>query len=80
MNEVKPGRPRKAATDQWSVYIPRGLAGKIDLLFLNPVTGKVSYGYRSSLVTQLLREWLQRQVDKAQAEAAPDELDTSGGT
>jgi hypothetical protein len=55
----KRGRPAKATpTTEWKCHIPVDVAAKVDLLHLDPVRGTPAYGSRSSLVTRLLREYL----------------------
>ena len=44
---------------QWNITLPAGLAKKLDLLFLNPVTKKPIFGKRSKLVTNLLIKWVE---------------------
>lgn len=56
------GKPSKEKSDQWTVYVPRSLAMKIDMLFFNPASGRIRYGYRTALVNKLLRQWLAAQV------------------
>lgn len=56
---ARPGR--KALTTPntaWKCQIPEDVAAKVDLLILDPVKGVPTYGARSALVTQLLRNWL----------------------
>lgn len=56
---AKPGRPALLTpTVEWKVRVPVDLAAKADLLHLDPVRGTITYGARSALVTQLLREHL----------------------
>jgi hypothetical protein len=54
-------RGRKALvtpTVEWKCRIPVDIAVKVDSYQFDPVRGAVEYGARSSLVTQLLREWV----------------------
>lgn len=72
-------RPRKPfKPTQWTIYVPEDLATKIDLFHMDPVLGKVRYGYRTTLVNKLLREWLEAQMK----EEAKKQLDqrSFGGT
>lgn len=48
------GEPLKRCT----VYIPVSLLNRVDLLLLDPSTGKVKYGSKSALFEHLLRQWL----------------------
>ncbi len=66
-------RGRKAQDEQkvpYNALIPEGLAAKIDLLLLNPMTGKIKYGARSQLIEKILRRWLEEQIS-AGSEAEP---------
>lgn len=45
-------------TVEWKCRIPVDLATKIDMLQLDPVAGRIAYGARSALITQLLRAYL----------------------
>lgn len=56
---AKRGRPSNMIpTVEWKCHIPIDVAGQIDLVHLDAVRGVPTYGARSALVTQLLREWL----------------------
>ena len=56
---AKVGRPSlPVPTIDWKCYIPLPIAAKVDLLLLDPVSGKTRYGARSALVNQLLLQWL----------------------
>jgi hypothetical protein len=52
----RPTNPIPSAA--WKVYIPLPIATKVDLLLLDPMTGRVRHGAKSAFVTQLLVEWL----------------------
>lgn len=55
------GRPSNAIpTIDWKCHIPIPIATKIDLLLLDPLTGKTRHGSRSAFVTQLLVQFLQQ--------------------
>lgn len=73
----RPGRPPKdIPTIDWKVRIPVPLATKVDVLLLDPVTGRTRHGLRSAFVTRLLESWLARH-----GMTVPDDLkggDTSG--
>ena len=47
-----------------TVYVPETMAAKLRLLYLDPkrVDGRAKYGALSSLVTQLLHQWLERET------------------
>lgn len=58
-------RGRKAHADppvKYVISVPSTLSAKVELLLFDPVTQKPLYGGRSALITQLLREWVERQV------------------
>jgi hypothetical protein len=55
---AKLGRPVGEPKEKWKCSIPVEIAAKIDLLCWDPVRNVTSYGKRSELVTQLLREHL----------------------
>ena len=56
---ARPGRPALLTpTVAWKDRVPVDLAAKADLLHLDPVRGTITYGARSALITQLLREHL----------------------
>lgn len=57
-------RGRKALVTpnlDWKIRIPTDLAAEVELLLLDPLRGKASYGERSELITSLLREWVDQQ-------------------
>ena len=57
----KRGRPPlMIPTTEWKLRIPVDLAAKADLLHLDPVRQSLAYGARSALVTELLREYLDK--------------------
>lgn len=59
-------RPRNTVQKtRWFVYVPEDLSATIDILLLNPTTGRVQYNARSQLVEELLREWLSKQRDNS---------------
>lgn len=50
------GKPRKATpTTGWKVRIPEDLAAKVDLIMMDPLTQKVTYGARSDYIVALIR-------------------------
>lgn len=49
---------RREPMTRWNVYIPVDIAAEVERTFANPVTGDITYGIRSQIVTALLREWL----------------------
>lgn len=53
------GRPPNVIpTIDWKIHLPIPIAAKVDLLLLDPVTGKTRVGAKSNLVTHLLVQWL----------------------
>lgn len=56
-------KPNLEKTIPWHIEVPEDLALKVDLLITNPLTGKVKYGERKKLVIQLLRGWLDEQIN-----------------
>ena len=65
--------PRRTASDTLTyrkIGIRGSIAGQVDLLLLDPVRRKPSYGAWSKLVNQLLAEWLQKQQNPG---AKPDD-------
>ena len=56
---AKRGRPSLLIpTTEWKVRVPVDLAAKADLIHLDPIRGRLTYGARSELITILLREYL----------------------
>jgi len=43
---------------EWKLSIPSSVAGAVDLELFDAVRGRPTYGARSALVTELLKEWL----------------------
>lgn len=43
---------------EWRVMIPSELALRVELMLMDPVRGKPTYGARSILITQLLTDYL----------------------
>lgn len=53
------GKPRKPYLRvDWKLSLPAHLAGRVDLLLVDPLTGKPKYGARSRLSEQLYEHWL----------------------
>jgi hypothetical protein len=50
-------RPRRVipAVD-WKVYIPIDLAAKVDVLLVDPLTGRTEFGARSAYIERLVRQ------------------------
>lgn len=46
---------------KWKISLPATLAGTVEYLLRNPVTGKPVYGSQSKLVESLLIEWVEKQ-------------------
>lgn len=47
----------------WKLSLPAPTIAKVDLMFEDPLTGKVKYGARGKLVNALLLNWLAEQGD-----------------
>ena len=59
------GRPKNAIPSITKhVSLPEDLFARVELLLLNPITGKMKYGDFSRLIEQLLREWLDKQIQQ----------------
>ena len=52
---------------EYKIRLPVTLGTKIDLLLMDPLTGKRKYGALNSLVERLLSEWVQSQVKEETA-------------
>lgn len=44
----------------WNLCISEDIAGKIDIVLTDPLTGRTRFGARSQLVTRLLAQELER--------------------
>lgn len=63
---AKAGRKRLAERPiARQIHIPETVVAKVDLILYNPRTGVRRHGAWSALVTQLLREWLEKQGAQA---------------
>jgi hypothetical protein len=45
----------------WKICLPATLAGRVEHLLMNPITGKPKYGARSKLIEELLSGWVREQ-------------------
>jgi len=71
----KVGRPPLLVpTVAWKLKIPIPIAVKLDMLVFDPVKGINAYGQRSALVTQILREYLERLEKPQQPAEGVDKL------
>lgn len=59
-----PRRPNNEMRTEWKISLPATLAGQIEMLLLDPITGKPRYGARRQLIEGLLTEWLAAQLDQ----------------
>jgi hypothetical protein len=50
--------PGSEPTVNWKIRVPASTAAQIELLVMDPLTRKPSYGKRSELVSELLRNYL----------------------
>lgn len=57
---------------EWHVYIPTTLAAEVELLLLDPFLQQAKFGAKSTLVTNLLRQWVEEQKT-AVAQAQPEQ-------
>lgn len=65
-----PARRVGVRTQMAPVYIDEGLATKLNLLLLDPATGRTRWGAWQALVERLVREWVASQLlDPAEADA-----------
>ena len=48
------------------VSLPMDLSASVDLALFDPIRGKIKYGARSRLVSDLLRGWLEKREKKKQ--------------
>ena len=56
-------RGKKPAADpslEWKISIKQSIAGRLELLLADPVTGKIGHGKRSRLINALLSEYLNK--------------------
>jgi len=58
---VMPRRHSSELTIEWKLSMPATLAGRIENVLGDPVTGKPIYGIRTQLLTLLLERWLAEQ-------------------
>lgn len=66
-------RGRKPHVDPpttFTINLPSSLAGKLELLLYDPISGKPKYGGRSQLVQELLRKWVDEQISQNQSPSA----------
>ena len=47
------------------VSLPMNLSASVDLALFDPIRGKIKYGARSRLVSDLLRGWLEKREKKS---------------
>jgi len=61
-NKRKRGHPARAVpAEKRLFYLSKPLSSEVDVLLMDPLTGKIRYGAWSQLIEQLLREWVDRQ-------------------
>lgn len=60
-----PRRHNSELTIEWKLSMPATLAGRVEHVLGDPVTGKPIYGVRNKLLTMLLDRWLAEQSDTA---------------
>jgi len=49
---------------EWKINIPTSVVAKVELLLMDPLTGRPRHGARSKLMASLLKEWLDKQQKK----------------
>lgn len=69
------GRRRRGDSTLWRIYVPSDLALKVELNIVDPRTGRPIYGFRSQLISILLREYMNR-VEREGPEAVLAEYQT----
>ena len=57
-------KPAPEPLIQRHVWLPESLDAKLNLLLLNPTTGKVKYGARGDLINRLLQQYLSKREKK----------------
>lgn len=53
-----PRHPNEEPKAEFRGWVPESLSNKIDLLLLDPFTGKTIYAAKTKLIEHLLRKWL----------------------
>ena len=62
-------RPKNTIpTERKTFHIPEDISARVELLLANPGTGQVKFGAWSKLVTELLREWVEKKITEHQQE------------
>ena len=65
-------RPRSAIRKvRWLVSVDEPIANRIDLLLVDPMSGRSTYGARSALINRLLAEYLNEQFAEETADENP---------
>ena len=54
-------RPAPDLLRPWKISMPATLAGRIEYVLLDQITGKPKYGARNTLIVALLERWLAEQ-------------------
>ena len=50
------------------ISLPIEVSADVDLALFDPIRGKIKYGARSRLVSQLLQSWLKKQGSRKQSQ------------
>lgn len=58
-------------TKSWKIHVDATIAGRVELLLLDPLTAKPRYGKRGELVNELLRKWVEEEEQKLKTAGAP---------
>ncbi len=69
-------KKRASAGVHWHIYISEHLSNKVELLLLDPLTGRTRYGAKGQLVEKLLTEYLRSQTSEA-SPTSPEVVDNS---
>jgi hypothetical protein len=76
---ARPGRKRLAMPTKSRIcYLPEDLSAEVDMLLADPLKQKVMYGSFSSLVSTLLRQWVDERRVEVQKEVS-NGTDLGGG-
>ena len=62
MSKARGRKQHHESSTAWSFRLPSDLCAKVDLLLLDPISGRVKYGSRTQLIETLLRQWLAAQI------------------
>jgi hypothetical protein len=49
---------RKGLNTKWKITLPTYMAGRVELILMDKMSGRPVYGARSELIRRLLEQWL----------------------